>query len=97
MAPERICLDPGFCFGKTLAHNLALYRGIPAWASVAPVLVGVSRKSMLGAITGQPVERRLAASLAGALAGIGNGQEGRRFSEDATTAEVTEWVTSFAL
>ena len=54
VAPERICLDPGFCFGKTLAHNLALYRGIPAWASVAPVLVGVSRKSMLGAITGQP-------------------------------------------
>ena len=67
VAPERICLDPGFGFGKTLAHNLALYRGIPAWASVAPVLVGVSRKSMLGAITGQPVERRLAASLAGAL------------------------------
>ena len=64
VAPERICLDPGFCFGKTLAHNLALYRGIPAWASVAPVLVGVSR------ITGQPVERRLAASLAGALAGV---------------------------
>ena len=70
VAPERICLDPGFGFGKTLAHNLALYRGIPAWASVAPVLVGVSRKSMLGAITGQPVERRLAASLAGALAGV---------------------------
>ena len=70
VAPERICLDPGFCFGKTLAHNLALYRGIPAWASVAPVLVGVSRKSMLGTITGQPVERRLAASLAGALAGV---------------------------
>ena len=70
VAPERICLDPGFGFGKTLAHNLALYRGIPAWASVAPVLVGVSRKSMLGTITGQPVERRLAASLAGALAGV---------------------------
>ena len=70
VAPERICLDPGFGFGKTLEHNLALYRGIPGWAQVAPVLVGVSRKSMLGLITGQPVDRRLAASLAAALAGV---------------------------
>lgn len=70
VSPARICLDPGFGFGKTLSHNLALFQGIPRWATVAPVLVGISRKSMLGTITGQPVEKRLAASLAAALAAV---------------------------
>jgi dihydropteroate synthase len=67
IARERIAIDPGFGFGKTLQHNLALFRALPQLATLAPVLVGVSRKSMLGAITGQPVGERLAASLAAAL------------------------------
>ena len=68
IARERIVIDPGFGFGKTLAHNIALLRGLDAFASLGvPVLAGLSRKSMLGAITGQPVEQRLAASLAAAL------------------------------
>ncbi|MDO5101553.1 MAG: dihydropteroate synthase [Lautropia sp.] len=70
VSADRICLDPGFGFGKTLSHNLALFEGIAQWAAAAPVLVGISRKSMLGTITGQPVDKRLAASLAAALAAV---------------------------
>jgi dihydropteroate synthase len=62
---ERICVDPGFGFGKNLAHNLQLLAGLPRIvADGPPVLVGLSRKSMLGAITGRPVDERLAGSLA---------------------------------
>ena len=62
---ERIILDPGFGFGKTLAHNLALFRALPRFVSGGlPVLVGVSRKSMIGQVLEVPVEERLAGSLA---------------------------------
>jgi len=65
---ERLLLDPGFGFGKTLAHNLALFQMLTATTTDSlPLLVGVSRKSMLGAITGRPVEERLAASVAAAV------------------------------
>jgi dihydropteroate synthase len=67
VADERLLVDPGFGFGKTLAHNVALFRALPELARLAPVLVGVSRKSMLGLITGRPVGERLAASVAAAL------------------------------
>jgi dihydropteroate synthase len=74
IARERIVVDPGFGFGKTLAHNLALLRGLPQIAALGlPVLAGLSRKSMLGAITGRDVGERLAASLAAALAAIARG------------------------
>ncbi len=64
----RLVLDPGFGFGKTLEHNLALFRALTATGNdTPPLLVGISRKSMLGAITGQPVERRVAASVAAAV------------------------------
>ena len=73
--PERICLDPGFGFGKTLEHNYALLRNIGRIEQECgrPVLAGVSRKSMIGAVTGKPVEKRLAGNLAGALAAIAHG------------------------
>ncbi len=71
---ERILLDPGFGFGKTLAHNLALLAGLGAIVALGhPVLVGLSRKSMLGAITGRPVGQRLAAGLAAALLAVERG------------------------
>lgn len=63
----RLLVDPGFGFGKTLAHNVALFRALPRLADMAPVLVGVSRKSMLGLITGRPVGERLASSVSAAL------------------------------
>jgi dihydropteroate synthase len=67
VARERLVIDPGFGFGKTLDHNLALFRQLGRLSRLAPVLAGVSRKSMLGAIIGRPVERRQAASVAAAL------------------------------
>jgi len=67
IARARLFVDPGFGFGKTLAHNIALFRALPGLAELAPVLVGVSRKSMLGALTERPVEQRQAASIAAAL------------------------------
>lgn len=68
VADERLVVDPGFGFGKTLEHNLALFKALTATSRDGlPILVGVSRKSMLGAVTGRPVEQRLAASIAGAV------------------------------
>lgn len=62
---ERICLDPGFGFGKALEHNLQLLAGLGAiTASPWPVLVGLSRKSMLAKLTGRAVNERLPGSLA---------------------------------
>lgn len=55
IAPERIVLDPGFGFGKTLEHNLRLLHALPAMTSLGrPLLVGVSRKSMIGQLLGDP-------------------------------------------
>jgi dihydropteroate synthase len=74
IARERIAIDPGFGFGKTLAHNLALLRAIGTLAATGyPVLAGLSRKSSLGEITGRNVDERLAASLAAALAAVARG------------------------
>lgn len=74
IARERIVLDPGFGFGKTLKHNLALLAGLPALAAAGyPVLAGMSRKSSLGELTGRPVDERLAASIAAALAAVARG------------------------
>jgi dihydropteroate synthase len=74
IAPSRIVLDPGFGFGKTLAHNLALLRALPDLAATGyPVMVGLSRKASLGQITGRGVDERLPASLAAALAAVARG------------------------
>ncbi|HEY5994097.1 MAG TPA: dihydropteroate synthase [Gallionellaceae bacterium] len=68
IARERIVADPGFGFGKALGHNLALLRELGALRELGvPILAGLSRKSMLGALTGQGVEDRMPASLAAAL------------------------------
>jgi len=65
---ERIVLDPGFGFGKTLQHNQTLFRALPGFAHFnLPLLVGVSRKSMLGQITGREVGERMPASIAAAM------------------------------
>jgi dihydropteroate synthase len=64
IAPERIVLDPGFGFGKSLPHNLALIQRLPELASLPhPLMVGLSRKSMIGEITGRPTQDRLAGSV----------------------------------
>lgn len=71
---DHILIDPGFGFGKRLEHNLALLRGIPRLAAHGyPVLVGLSRKSMLGQLTGRAVEERVSASVAAALLAVQGG------------------------
>ena len=75
VVPERLTIDPGFGFGKTVEHNVALLRGINHLQRELgfPVLAGLSRKSMIGLLTGRPVEQRLAGSLGGALAAVAQG------------------------
>lgn len=76
IARERLLADPGFGFGKTLAHNLALLRELDEVERRAgvPLLVGLSRKSMLGAITGETEpDQRLGASVAAAMESVRRG------------------------
>ena len=74
VARERITIDPGFGFGKTASQNYALLRNIDRLVDKwYPVLIWLSRKSMIGAVTGRPVGERLAGSLAAALAGVAKG------------------------
>jgi dihydropteroate synthase len=71
---SRLVVDPGIGFGKTLEHNLQLLAELPALVSDGlPVLVGVSRKSLIGAVTGRDVARRLPGSLAAMLAAVAGG------------------------
>ena len=71
---ERVLLDPGIGFGKRLEHNLALLRGLPALAGLGrPLVVGVSRKGMFGALLGRSVSERMAGSIAAALAAVARG------------------------
>lgn len=89
VARERMCIDPGFGFGKTLQHNLTLLKDIGRMARQldAPVLAGLSRKSMIGAITGKPVERRLGGSIAAALSAVAHGARIVRVHDVAATVD----------
>jgi dihydropteroate synthase len=85
----RLLVDPGFGFGKTLAHNLALLRGLPALGALGvPVLVGLSRKSMIGALLGDaPVGERLHGSVAAALLAVERGAAIVRVHDVAPTVQ----------
>jgi len=86
--PERLLLDPGFGFGKTLEHNLRL---LPRLEDLRvdglPLLVGLSRKSMIGTITGRPSDRRAAGSAAAALLAAERGADVVRVHDVAETAD----------
>jgi dihydropteroate synthase len=86
---KRICVDPGFGFGKTVEHNFALLRATSRIEQELglPVLAGLSRKSMIGAVTGRPVGQRLAGSLAGALAAVAHGAKIVRVHDVAETVD----------
>jgi dihydropteroate synthase len=86
---ERITIDPGFGFGKSVEHNYALLRSISRMQSELglPVLAGLSRKSMIGAVTGRSVEQRLAGSLGGALAAVAQGARIIRVHDVAETVD----------
>lgn len=88
VAAERLVLDPGFGFGKTLEHNLQLLRRLPELAlDGLPLLAGISRKSMLGALTGRPVEARQPASIAAALLAAQRGARILRVHDVAATCD----------
>ena len=94
---ERIVLDPGFGFGKTLEHNLALLRQLADFRDLGfPVLAGMSRKSMLGAITGRPVEQRVAASVAAALLAVERGAAIVRVHDVAATRDALAVLQALA-
>jgi dihydropteroate synthase len=85
----RICVDPGFGFGKNLAHNLHLMKDLGRMKEKLrlPMLVGLSRKSMIGQITGKPVAERLAGSIAAALAAADRGTDILRVHDVAATVD----------
>ena len=91
----RIVIDPGFGFGKTLEHNLELLRGLKKLQSLgAPILAGLSRKSMIGKALGVPVERRLHASVALAVMAVQNGARIVRVHDVGPTVEALRMWTA---
>jgi len=85
---ERLAIDPGFGFGKTLTHNLELLGRLPELAATGlPVLVGLSRKSSVGALTGRPEGERLAGSIALAALAVFNGARIVRAHDVAPTVD----------
>lgn len=90
IAPQRITLDPGFCFGKTLQHNIALMRHLPELMEETglPLLIGVSRKSMIGELTGEAdAAARVHGSVAAALAAVARGAKIVRVHDVKATAD----------
>jgi len=85
---SRLLIDPGFGFGKTLQHNIFLFKKLAAFADTAPVLVGVSRKSMIGMITGQKTASdRLAGSVMAAVMAASQGAAVLRVHDVRATAD----------
>jgi len=90
---QTIVIDPGFGFGKTLLDNLNLLLGLSTFKSLgSPILVGVSRKTMIGQITGRPVEERLAGSLAAATLAMWQGADIIRVHDVAETLDAMKVV-----
>jgi len=88
VSPERIALDPGFGFGKTVEHNFTLLRELQRFTSLGcPVVAGLSRKSMLGAVTGRAVGERATASVVGAVLAAERGARVLRVHDVAATRD----------
>ncbi|WP_122869321.1 dihydropteroate synthase [Pseudomonas viridiflava] len=92
---DLIILDPGFGFAKTLEHNLSLFRHMEALHALGrPLLVGVSRKSMIGAVLGRPVGERLIGGLALAALAMTKGARILRVHDVAETADVVRMIAA---
>ncbi|WP_307832098.1 dihydropteroate synthase [Prauserella cavernicola] len=88
---EHVIVDPGFGFGKTLEHNLELLRSLPVFTGLGvPVLVGLSRKAMLGQLTGRPVEQRGSASVTAAVLAAQRGARVVRVHDVAATRDALD-------
>ena len=88
ISKNRLVADPGFGFGKTAAHNLTLLKNLAKLKLDVPLLVGLSRKSTIGRITGRPAPERLAGSLAMALIALQGGATILRVHEVKDTRDV---------
>jgi dihydropteroate synthase len=92
---ERIAIDPGFGFGKTLEHNLELLRRLGELAvDELPIVAGLSRKSMVGALTGRPAGERVHGSIALAVVAALNGARILRVHDVAATVDALEVVSA---
>ena len=88
MKPDRIAIDPGFGFGKNLEHNLNMLANFAQFSNLgAPVLAGISRKSMLGKITGRDTTERVSASIAAAVIAADRGAKIVRVHDVAETVD----------
>jgi dihydropteroate synthase len=88
VATEQLVWDPGIGFGKSMEHNRAILNRLAEFQCLSrPILIGLSRKSFLGQITGREVEHRLAASIAGALAAVSRGASIVRVHDVAQTVD----------
>jgi len=92
---ERLLIDPGFGFGKTLAHNLRLLAHLDALTALGrPILVGLSRKSMLGKLSGHPVRERVYAGVAAAVLALERGATIIRTHDVNATRDAVDFVTT---
>lgn len=95
IARDRLLIDPGFGFGKSLEHNLALLRGLPRLRALGvPLLAGLSRKSMLGKITGLEVGERLHASVVASSLAVLKGAKIVRVHDVKATREALQVVAA---
>jgi dihydropteroate synthase len=93
---DRIVIDPGFGFGKTLAHNIELLRRLDELSGDYPLLVGLSRKRMIGSITGRDVGARVAGSVAAALVAVQRGASIVRVHDVAETVDALRVLEALA-
>ena len=94
---QRLCIDPGFGFGKNLAHNLNLLRNLDAIrVDDLPILVGLSRKRMIGDLTGRGPGQRLIGSVAGALLAVQRGADIVRVHDVAATVDALKMLAAVA-
>lgn len=99
ITPERLLIDPGFGFGKTFAHNMTLLRDLDALAVLElPILVGLSRKSMIGTLLAdRPVEGRLQGSVAAAVVAATKGATILRVHDVAATVDALAVVAALSM
>lgn len=97
MSPQHIVIDPGFGFGKTFEQNLELFRDLPTLVAEGyPVLVGVSRKAMIGHMTGKDTAGRMAGSVAAAIMAAQAGAAIIRVHDVAATVDALKVATALA-
>jgi dihydropteroate synthase len=97
IAEERIWVDPGIGFGKTVEHNLELLRRLGELRALGrPILVGASRKTFIGKITGREVDERVGGTIAANALAIANGADGVRVHDVAATRDALKVVEAVA-